>query len=109
VANLSLGYERGGFSGRVSVSIQDNFLTSFQPPTQAEIDENATSTSGFSDTYIGVDASFSQRLGFLLDGLRLRAEANNLIDEPETSFVGTVRESQAFFGRRIDIGVTYSF
>ncbi|NBC84734.1 MAG: TonB-dependent receptor [Bacteroidetes bacterium] len=109
VANISLGYERGGFSGRVSVSIQDNFLTSFQPPTQAEIDENATSTSGFSDTYIGVDASFSQRLGFLLDGLRLRAEANNLIDEPETSFVGTVRESQAFFGRRIDVGVTYSF
>jgi len=109
VANLSLGYERGGFSGRVSVSIQDDFLTSFQPPTQAEVDANATSTSGFSDTFIRVDASISQRLGFLLDGLRLRAEANNLIDEPETSFVGAVRESQAFFGRRVDVGVTFSF
>ncbi|HYE57758.1 MAG TPA: TonB-dependent receptor [Rhodothermales bacterium] len=102
VVNLSLGYERGGFSGRVSMVYQGNSL--FTVGQRAELD-------GYTAAFTRWDASVSQRLPSRLGGLTLFVNVNNLTDTPEGAYLGTVSypTREEYFGWTADLGLRYSF
>lgn len=101
VANLSLGYERGGFSGRVSMIYQGNSLLTVG--RRAELD-------GFTQAFTRWDASLSQRLGFA-DGLTVYLNINNVTNTPEGAYLGQVilPSREEYFGWTADAGVRYRF
>ncbi|WKN45616.1 TonB-dependent receptor [Tunicatimonas pelagia] len=97
--NASLGYEKGGFSGRVSVIVQDN---SFD-----ELGSNETF-----DTFTGLltrwDATASQKI---TPRWQVYANWNNITDAPPTSFLLDERfeSEREFFGATFDLGIRYRF
>ena len=97
--NASLGYEKGGFSGRVSVIVQDN---SFD-----ELGSNETF-----DTFTGLltrwDATASQKI---TPRWQVYANWNNITDAPPTSFLLDERfeSDREFFGATFDLGIRYRF
>lgn len=111
IANFSLGYERGGFSGRVSMVFQGESLDFVG--TRSELD-------GFSDTFTRWDLTMKQKLPevvvlprFLVipKGFVLLFNVNNLTNTPERAFLGsrTFLTREAIFGWTGDIGLKYAF
>ena len=74
IANLSLGYERGSFSGRVSVLFQGKTLSNIG--VRKEID-------GFTDDLTRVDLSLSYRVN---DKISIFLNCNNLTNQPDKSY-----------------------
>ena len=70
MANVSVGYEKGGFSGRLSVQYLEKSL--FTVGNRAELD-------GFTDDSIRWDLALSQRFS---QGLNVFLNANNLSNHP---------------------------
>lgn len=99
IANLSLGYDLGKFSGRVSMLLQGKTLTFVG--VREELD-------GFTDTYARWDLSLKYRL---FDNISLYANVNNLTDAPDQSFMQTARyaTSREYYGWTADLGVTLDF
>jgi TonB-dependent receptor len=99
VANISLGYEKGGFSGRVSFQYQDEAL--FFVGSRRELD-------GYIDDLKRWDISVSQRLR---TGLEVILTVNNLSNNPERAFLGieTLPTNEQIFGWSMDLGVKYRF
>ncbi len=99
IGNVSVGYDLGGFSGRVSALIQGKTLTFVG--VREELD-------GFTDTYVRWDVSLkydvSSILGFYVN-------VNNLTDQPDQSFMQTARypTSKEYYGWTADIGITVKF
>ena len=99
IANLTLGYEKYGFSGRLSMIYQGNSLQSV-----GQLEEN----DGLTDDLMLWDLMMQQRI---FKGFKLVAQVNNLTGEEENSFIRykewpTRRE---YYGRTIDIGVQYEY
>ncbi|HLE55831.1 MAG TPA: TonB-dependent receptor, partial [Rhodothermia bacterium] len=99
VANVSLGYERGGFSGRVSFQYQDEAL--YFVGSRSELD-------GYTDDLIRWDLSVAQEI---VAGLDLMLTVNNMTNNPERAFLGieTLPTNEQIFGWSADIGVKYKF
>ena len=99
VANVSLGYERGGFSGRISFQYQDQAL--FFVGNRAELD-------GFIDDLVRWDLSVAHEI---TSGLDLMVTVNNLANNPERAFLGiqTFPTNEQIFGWSADVGVKYKF
>ncbi|KUG26883.1 tonb-dependent receptor [hydrocarbon metagenome] len=99
IANLSLGYEKGGFSGRISMVYQGNALQTVG--SRSELD-------AFTDEYVRWDISAQYEL---FNNLHLIANFNNIINQPEQSFLGIERFStrQEYFGWTADFGIKYKF
>lgn len=97
IANMSVGYDYGPFSGRVSMLYQEGNMTSFG--------SNDGSTDYF-DTYIRWDAQASYRLPH---GMSVYAQLNNLTDRPDTSLQSTMGyvSQQEFYGRSLNLGLRY--
>ncbi len=97
VANVSLGYDKGKFSGRVSFLYQEGNLTSY-----GSNDGNVA----FFDTYTRWDAQISYRL---LPSLTVYSQLNNLTDRPDTSVQSTARflRNQEFYGSSFNLGLRY--
>jgi TonB-dependent receptor len=99
IGNISVGYDVGGFSGRISALIQGKTLTFVG--VREELD-------GFTDTYVRWDLSlkydFSRTLG-------VYANVNNLTDQPDQSYMQTARYAtgREYYGWTTDIGVTVKF
>lgn len=99
LANVQLGYEWKGFSGRVSMGFQDNSLA--RVGERAELD-------AFTDRAIRWDVAVQQRLhkhwaAFL--------NLNNLSNQPEAAFIGNTQfpSEREFFGMTGEIGLRYKW
>ena len=99
IANVSMGYEKWGFSGRISMIYQGPSLQFVG--TRSELD-------GFTDAFARWDLAVQQHIGA---GLSVYFNMNNLSDQPEASFLGEedFETLQEFFGWTADLGVRYTF
>lgn len=98
-ANAALSYDRGGFSGLVSLNYQSSFM--FRIGETAELDRYTFKRAQF-------DMAFSQQLS---RRLRAFAELNNLTNEPYLTYTGTRAtpiESE-YEGRWGTFGVRFEF
>ncbi|MDT7856555.1 TonB-dependent receptor [Rubrivirga sp. S365] len=97
VANLSLGYDRGPFSGRASVLYQKGNLTGYG---------NSDRTLSFFDTYVRWDAQASYRV---LPSLSLFAQLNNLSNRPDVALQSTGRflSEEEVYGRSFNLGLRF--
>lgn len=101
ILNVTLGYDIGGLSTRLSYLYQDNVLVS------------AHSTYDELDSYTGAykrwDLTVFQKLPW--DGLKLYMNVNNITNRPDRSLV-SIREllsSANYYGRTADLGIRYDF
>ena len=97
VANVSLGYDRGPFSGRVSVLYQEGNLTGYGSNDR---------TISYFDTYVRWDAQASYRV---LPSLSLFSQFNNLTDRPDLALQSTGRylSEQESYGRSFNLGLRF--
>lgn len=97
VANVALGYDRGGFSGRISMLYQEGNVTAYG--------SNEGNIALF-DTYVRWDA----QVGYTIrPGLNVYAQLNNITNTPDTSLQGSDRllSRQEVYGTTINVGVRY--
>lgn len=99
IVNISLGYDKGGFSGRISMLYQGNSLSSVGD--RPEVD-------GFTDAYIRWDASLMQDI---TGGLSLFLNLNNLGNRPDVSYQATAGFPTAleYYGWSMDLGARFRF
>jgi iron complex outermembrane receptor protein len=106
VINTTLYYEKHGFQARLSHRYRDDFLSEVFGISATRVQRFAADES-ILDAQIGYDFTSGA-----LDGLNVFLQANNLTDEPFTTFEG---EDQRFvidrqsFGRNFLVGATYRF
>ncbi len=110
LANINLGYEKGGFSGRISMVHQSDALSPGNPGI-------GSSESGvgsipeqdyFDKASYRFDVAVKQRLG-KSSNWTLFFNINNLTNTPEQAFLGIadrLREEE-FYGMTMDLGVMY--
>jgi outer membrane receptor protein involved in Fe transport len=102
-ANLALGYELGGFSGRISAYYQSATITTAQASNKS-IDEDK-------DALLRIDAQFSQKVR-KVKGLTFYLNMNNLTNIPDRSILTHHRDrvsSEERYGFSGDVGVRYQF
>ncbi len=98
IANLTLGYEKKGFSGRLSMIYQGNSLQS--------INNQAKELDGIDDSSIRWDLVMMQRI---YKGLTVIANVNNLTNQEEKSYIRYLEypTRRELYGRTIDLGIQY--
>ncbi|MEN8203789.1 MAG: TonB-dependent receptor [Bacteroidota bacterium] len=103
IANVALGYELGGFSGRISAYYQDNTITTAQA-SQKSLDEDK-------DALLRLDMQFSQKLK-KVPGLMFYLNINNMTNNTDrlimTYHPEKIRREEVY-GVSGDIGVRYKF
>ena len=99
VGNISLGYEKGGFSGRVSLIIQGPSLQFVG--TRHELD-------GFNGSFARWDMVLRQKIG---KRFSVYFNLNNFTNYSESSYLGSTRypTREELYGWTADIGVRYVF
>jgi len=104
VLNPTVYYEKFGFSNRLS----GRFRTDFISP-QVGLDEQLPNTN--SEFVLDYQASYEFPEDSALAGVTLLFQANNLTDEPVTTFFGDEEATGTiqFFGRQFFFGASYTF
>ena len=99
LANVTLGYEKGGFSARISGTYQGKMLMTIG--TRSEFD-------GYTDAYLRWDLAVQQKLGY---GLSFYANFNNITNREEGAYlsVESYPTSLEYFGWTADLGIRYKF
>jgi len=99
VANFVLGYEKGGFSGRISAILQGKSL---------DFVAGREEFDGFTEEFIKWDLAVKQKL---IKGLSVYLSVNNLNNRPELATLGFRNYStrEEFFGWTADLGLQYEF
>ncbi|MEJ2495594.1 MAG: TonB-dependent receptor [Ignavibacteriaceae bacterium] len=99
IANLSIGYEKGHFSGRISMIYQGERLQTIG--TRKELD-------GYTSKFIRWDLAVSYKL---LKNIGMFFNVHNLNNLPEKSFLGNqiYPTREEIFGWTSDLGVYYKF
>lgn len=99
VGNFSVGYEKGGFSGRVSLVIQGPSLQFVG--TRPELD-------GFNDSYARWDLAVRQKIG---SHFSVYLNLNNFTNYTEGAYLGSKNfpTREEYFGWTADLGVRYQF
>ncbi|MHB8337810.1 MAG: TonB-dependent receptor [Ignavibacteriaceae bacterium] len=99
IANFTVGYERGGFSGRVSINYQSDIL---------ETVGNTSILDGYSKAYTRIDISLSQKI---MNRISLFVDGNNVTNLSEGSYLGTEAypTSIQIYGWTVDAGIRYKF
>ncbi|MEN8227084.1 MAG: TonB-dependent receptor [Bacteroidota bacterium] len=103
IANVALGYELGGFSGRISAYYQDNTITEAQA-SQISLDEDK-------DALLRLDMQLSQKLK-KVPGLMFYLNINNMTNNTDRVIMTYHPEkikSEEVYGVSGDIGVRYKF
>ncbi len=102
VLNLTLGYDIGGFSARLSFLYQDNVLRSYDPE-EKELDE-------YTAAYYRWDFTAYQRLPWF-KGLQLYLNVNNITDRPDRRYRSLNQKLSfvEYYGRTADFGIRYNF
>jgi TonB-dependent receptor len=99
LANAAIGYEKNGFSGRLSVVFQGESLQFVG--TREELD-------GFTASFARWDLTVQQKLAA---GLSLFGNVNNFTNRPEGAFLAleAFPTREEFFGWSADLGVRFTF
>jgi outer membrane receptor protein involved in Fe transport len=94
IANFSLGYDLGNFSGRVSMLLQGKTLSFVG--VREELD-------GFTDTYIRYDLSLKYSISKNID---IFYYLNNFTDRPDQSFMQTAKYAtgREYYGYTMNMG-----
>jgi outer membrane receptor protein involved in Fe transport len=97
MGNLTLGYERGGFSGRLSLVFQGRSLAIVG--TRAE-------TDGYTDAYYRWDLAVQQKV---LHGISLFFNVNNITAAADQSSNQRFLTAEQYYGWGAELGVRYRF
>jgi TonB-dependent receptor len=99
IGNLSLGYEKEGFSGRISMTYQGKALQLVG--ARSELD-------GYTKGFVRWDATFSQKVSSMFS---VFLDVNNITNQPDQAYLGDVVYStnQEYFGWTADLGLRVSF
>jgi hypothetical protein len=102
VLNVTLGYDIGGFSARLSFVYQDNVLVGVNR-TYAELD-------AYTDAYYRWDFTAQMELPWV-EGLKVFLNANNIANTPDRSYISVLEKlsSANYYGRTVDLGIRYEF
>ena len=102
ILNLTLGYDIGGFSARISFVYTDNVLVGVNR-TYKELDS-------YTDAYYRWDFTAYWELPWT-KGLQLFMNANNITNRPDRSYISELGKlsSANYYGRTVDLGVRYEF
>ena len=97
LANVSLGYEKGSFSGRLSVIYQGNAIK--QVGTRADLDQ-------YTADFVRWDLALQYKL---MPRLAVTFNMNNISNLPELNFLGIedFSTSQEHFGWTADLGIKF--
>lgn len=103
IFNVTLGYDIGGFSARISYVYTDNVLVGVNR-TYKELD-------AYTDAYKRWDLTVQQKLPWLDGGLEVFLNLNNMTNTPDRSYTSELGKlsSVNFYGRSVDLGVRYKF
>lgn len=95
--NITLGYEKGGFSGRVTYAYQGDLLSSVS--TSKELDV-------YQDTYERWEAVLTQKV---FKDFTILANLINISNSPERSYQGVVSNLRRieYFGWQFSLGIRY--
>lgn len=112
IGNVSLGYEKRGFSGRLSLIYQGDALS----PGNPSIGSNNTGVGVipeldfFDQESLRLDFVMTQKLG-KKGTWGLVLNVNNILNTPEAAFLGTqaLLTERELFGMTADLGLTYKF
>ncbi len=99
IANVTLGYEKGAFSGRVSFNYQGDALQTVG--LREELD-------GYSKAFTRWDLALEYKL---FSNFSIMTNVNNLSNLPEGAFIRTEQfpTQEEYFGWTMDFGVRYKF
>jgi TonB-dependent receptor len=97
MGNVTLGYERGGFSGRISLVFQGKSLA---------IVGTRPETDGYTDSYYRWDLAVQQKL---IRGISLFFNVNNITSAAETSSNQRYLTAEQLYGWSAELGVRYRF
>ncbi|MFB0517588.1 MAG: TonB-dependent receptor [Candidatus Neomarinimicrobiota bacterium] len=99
IANLAVGYEKGGFSGRLSMIYQGKILKKVD--RREELDE-------YDNDFIRWDITMQQEL---LKGINLYLNLNNVTDRSEGTYLWkeVFPTYEEYFGWTADLGIRYEF
>ncbi|MFA8342473.1 MAG: TonB-dependent receptor [Rhodothermaceae bacterium] len=99
IANIALGYEKGGFSGRLSMVYQGESLQSIG--NRAELD-------GYTDSFVRWDLTAQYKFD---NGISIYTNINNLSNIPDKAYLGSkvYLTKEEYFGWTADLGVRYKF
>jgi TonB-dependent receptor len=99
IANFSIGYEKGGFSGRLSMIYQGAILRNVN--LREELDQ-------YDNDFVRWDIAILQQV---YKGLSVFLYLNNISDRPESTFLWKeiYPTGQQFFGWTGDLGIRYKF
>jgi len=98
MANVMLGYEKGGFDFRIAMKYRDRYIDELVDP---EYDR-------YTDDHMQMDITAKYRLS---DSWQVYAEITNLGNEPEFYYAGNSRRTYQYdeFGTTSAIGIQYNF
>ncbi len=102
VLNVTLGYDIGDFSARLSLVYQDDVI--------AGIDRNYKERDVHTDTFTRWDFTARQKLPWY-KGLEAYLNMNNISNEPDRRFFSTGKKlnSVEYYGFTTDFGLRYTF
>jgi TonB-dependent receptor len=97
LANFTFGYEKGKFSGRISLVYQGSSLQTIG--TRSELD-------GYTDDFVRWDLALQYKL---IPKLALTFNMNNISNLPEKAFLGsqTFSTREEYFGWTADLGIRF--
>lgn len=95
IANFAIGYEKGGFTGRLSMVYQGKSLQ--EVGNRSELD-------GYTDAYIRWDLILQQEI---MDDFGIYLNINNLSNTPDKAFLGikSFATHKEYFGWTADLGI----
>ncbi|UCE07075.1 MAG: TonB-dependent receptor, partial [bacterium] len=99
IVNFSVGYEKAGFSGRISMIYQGKILKNVD--LREELDE-------YDNDFLRWDITMQQKI---FEGVSLFLNLNNISDRSEGTFLWkeVYPTSEEFFGWTADLGIRYKF
>ena len=102
ILNLTLGYDIGGFSARLSYQYTDNVLRG--------ADEVYEELDSYTAPYSRWDLTINQKLPWF-KGLQMFLNINNITNRPDRQFISVLEKLSdvQYYGRTADIGIRYTF
>jgi TonB-dependent receptor len=97
IFNVTLGYDLGGFSARLSYLFQTDKVSYIANKSQLD---------AFTSDYFRWDLSLQQKLDW---GIQLFANFTNLNSRADRSYIGTSPRTIEYYGFTMDVGLRYNF